>query len=137
VVALDGCRTVAETETVTRFHVTLRVLPVRSCRPLNARDALTARRVVQAPCARAAACQLATPYVDAGLVVEWNARRLARRWRGSFVPDDGDDGSAGVREPRRPRPSAGSAAPAVEPPAGWSSAPAAAIKLGGSGWERR
>jgi hypothetical protein len=116
-VALDECRMVTDTDPVASFRVTLRVLPVRSCRPLNARDALTARRVVQAPCARVAACQLAKPYVDAGLVVEWSARRLGRRWRGSFVPDDGDDGSAGVREPRRPRQPTGSAAAAIEPSA--------------------
>ena len=104
-----------------RYSVTLRVLPVPSCATLNARDALTARRVVQAPCARAAACLLAAPYVEAGLIVDWRARRsgirqLARRWSGWFVPDGGDDGSAGVREPRRPRPSTGSAsATAIDP----------------------
>ena len=96
---------------------------VRPCGPLNARDALTATRTVQAACARAAACELAAPYVDAGLVVEWKVRRagigqLGRRWSGRFVPDGGDDGLGGVREPRRPRPPAGSAFVAVRPPAG-------------------
>ena len=105
-----------------RYRVTLRVLPVQSCRPLNVRDSLTATRVVQGACAQAAARLFAEPYVDAGLVVDWSARRsgvrrLGRKWSGQFVPDSGDDGAAGVREPRRPRPPAGSAARALEPPA--------------------
>lgn len=105
-----------------RYRVSVRVWPVASCRPLNAQDTLSARRVVLAPCAQQAACDLAAPYVEAGLVVDWTVRRagvrrLGRRWSGRFVPDDGDDGAAGVREPRRPRPPAGSAAAAVEPPA--------------------
>ncbi len=111
-----------DTGSVACYRVTVRVLPVRSCRPLNARDVLTARRLVLAVCARAAACELAAPYVDAGLVVDWavrraGLRRLGRRWSGTFIPDGGDDGSAGVREPRRPYPSAGGAAVALEPPA--------------------
>lgn len=104
-----------------RYRVSVRVWPVASCRPLNARDTFSARRVVLAPCAQEAACELAAPYVEAGLVVDWTvrragARRLGRRWSGRFVPDD-DDGTAGVREPRRPRPSAGSAAAALDTPA--------------------
>jgi hypothetical protein len=105
-----------------RYRVSVRVWPVASCRPLNARDSLSARRVIQAPCARDAARELAAPYVEAGLVVDWmvrraGVRRLGRQWSGRFAPDDGDGGTAGVREPRRPRPPLGSAAAAVEPPA--------------------
>lgn len=81
--------------------------------------ALTGRRVVMAPCAQAAACDLASAYISAGLLVEWKARRtgarrLGPRWEGQFVPGD-DDGLAGVREPRRPAPSAGSMSAAAEP----------------------
>lgn len=105
-----------------RYRVSLQVRPVPACPPLNARDALPARRVMEAPCAQAAACALARPYVDAGLVVDWTVRRagvrrLARRWSGRFTPEAGDDGTAGVREPRRPHPPAGSTAAAAEPPA--------------------
>jgi len=88
-----------------RFRVTARV-------PLAAPDGLTMTRIVTAPCAQAAACEVAAPYVDAGLSVDWSGRRvglggLRRRWSGRFVPGDGDDGLAGVREPRRPHPPAG------------------------------
>ena len=121
-----GCLDVAqgkrETEPVARYRVSVRVWPVASCRPLNGRDTLSARRVVLAPCAQRAACEFAAPYVEAGLVVDWTVRRagvrrFGRGWSGRFVPDDGDDGAAGVREPRRPRPSAGDAAVALDPPA--------------------
>jgi hypothetical protein len=105
-----------------RYRVSLLVRPVSSCPPLNRRDALPARRVVRAPCAREAACELARPYLDAGLVVDWTARRagLRRRGRrrcGQFVPGDGDDGTAGVREPRRPYSPAGDALAAIDIPA--------------------
>jgi hypothetical protein len=105
-----------------RYRVSLLVRPVPDCPPLNARDAIPARRVVPAPCAREAACKLARPYLDAGLVVDWTVRRagvrgLGRRWCGQFVPGDGDDGTAGVREPRRPQPPAGNATAAAELPA--------------------
>lgn len=75
---------------------------------------MSARRVVSARCASDAACRLAGPYVDSGLVVDWSARRvglgrLGRRWSGRFVPDTGPDG-AGVREPRRPHPPHGTGA---------------------------
>ncbi len=90
-----------------RYRVTARV-------PSAAPDGLTMTRVVAARCAQAAACEVATPYVDAGLCVDWSSRRtglrgLGRRWSGRFVPGDGDDGLAGVREPRRPHPPAGTA----------------------------
>jgi hypothetical protein len=60
-------------------------------------------------------------------VLSWTARRsvpvlagLGRRrqqWSGGEWPDDGDDGgTAGVREPRRPRPSPGSMTAALAPP---------------------
>ena len=104
-----------------RYKVTVRVGDVTSCAPRHFRDGLTARRSVHAPCAQAAACELAAPYVDAGLAVDWTVRRaglrrLGRRWSGRFVPDDGD-GLAGVREPRRPYPSAGSAGAVADVPA--------------------
>jgi hypothetical protein len=97
-----------------RYQVSLNVLPVQSCPPLNEHDGIGARRTLKAPCARDAAGALAAPYLDAGLVVDWKVRRtgllrLGRRWHGQFAPG-GDDGLAGVREPRRPRPSNGSAA---------------------------
>lgn len=119
---LDVGGLLIDTGLVPRYRVTAHMLPARSCPPLNSRDTLIARRVVQAPCARAAACQLAEPYVAAGLVVDWSARRagvrrLAQRWRGLFIPDNGEDGTAGVREPRRPRTPVDSAAAAREPPA--------------------
>jgi len=55
-----------------------------------------------------------------GMVGIWSARRtgllgMRRRWQGRFGPDD--DGLAGVREPRRPRPSAGAASMSMELPA--------------------
>lgn len=75
------------------------------------------RSSVTAACARDAACELAAAYVDAGLTVVWRARHVGplgwtRRWAGTFTPGD-DDGLAGVREPRRQPPSAGSAAAAL------------------------
>jgi hypothetical protein len=90
-----------------RYRVTLRVQPVSSC-------ALSASRVVNARCAQAAACLLAAPYLDLGLAVDWSVRRtgisrLGQHWSGHFDAGDDDDGSAGVREPRRPHPPAGSA----------------------------
>lgn len=105
-----------------RYAVSLLVRPVPPCPPLNERDALPSRQVVRAPGARAAACELAEPYLGAGLVVDWTVRRarlcrLGRRWSGQFVPGDGNDGVAGVREPRRPRPPAGAATAAAEIPA--------------------
>jgi len=104
-----------------RYRVTLHVLPVGSCRPLNGRDPLTASRVVEAPCAQRAACELARPYIDAGLTVDWSVRRsgvrrLGRHWQGRFTPD-GDDGLGGVREPRRPYPPIGSATATIDPAA--------------------
>ena len=50
----------------------------------------------------------------------WVARRrgplgLGRRATGRWSPGEDDDGLGGVREPRRPAPSAGSAAAAVDP----------------------
>jgi hypothetical protein len=69
---------------------------------------------VQAPCARAAACGLASVYVNAGMTVDWSVRRsglrgVGQRWRGRFIPEAPGDGPAGVREPRHPGPpSAGS-----------------------------
>ena len=119
---LDAARERRETGQVRQYRVFVRVWPVASCRPLNASDSFSAHRVVLAPCAQEAACELASPYVEAGLVVDWTARRagvrrFGRRWSGRLVPDDRDDETAGVREPRRPRPPAGSAAAAVEPPA--------------------
>lgn len=95
-----------------------------SCRPLNARDALSARHIVAVRYAPEAAHALATPYVEGGLVVDGTVRRvgmrrLGRRWTGRLVPHDGADGAAGSREPRRPRPPAGSAAAAVDPPAAY------------------
>jgi hypothetical protein len=50
----------------------------------------------------------------------WAARRrgplgVGRRSTGRWTPGGDDDGLAGVREPRRPLPSAGSAAAAVDP----------------------
>jgi hypothetical protein len=105
---------------MTRYAVSLTAHPVKGCRPLNHRDALSARRVVAAPCAQWAACEVAAPYLQAGLVVDWRAhraglRRIGRSWRGWFSPGDGDDGLSGVREPRRPHPSVGSAAAADKP----------------------
>src|SRR5947209_15307633 len=96
---------------MTEYRVSLRVWPVPTY----------AHRLMVAPCAQRAACELGTPYVEAGLVVDWRVRRVGvhrfgRRWSGRFVPGD-DDGLAGVREPRRPWPSAGSAAAAIEAPA--------------------
>jgi hypothetical protein len=105
---------------MTRYSVSLTVHPVKGCGPLNRRDAFSAHRVVKAPCAQWAACDLAAPYLNAGLQVEWRARRagprrIGRSWSGSFSPGDGDDGRSGVREPRRPHPPVGSAAAAKEP----------------------
>jgi hypothetical protein len=56
-----------------------------------------------------------------GMVGIWTARRrglrgLGRRWTGRFGPGD-DDGLSGVREPRRPRPSVGSASVSLDLPA--------------------
>jgi hypothetical protein len=53
----------------------------------------------------------------------WTVRRrgplgIARRWTGRFgTGTGGDDGLAGVREPRRPLPPTGTAAAALDPPA--------------------
>jgi hypothetical protein len=106
---------------MTRYVVRIRVSPVAGCRPLNRKDALTARCIVTAAGAPQAACQVAAPYLDSGLVVDWNVRRagirgLGQRCSGRFVPGD-DNGTAGVREPRRPYPPAGSASAALDPPA--------------------
>jgi hypothetical protein len=97
---------------MSRYLVTMRAMaPVPSADVLEPSHAVAARRVIEAPCARLAACDIARPYVDAGLVVDWSARRaglrrVGRRWSGRFTPNDGDDGLAGVREPRRPHPPA-------------------------------
>jgi hypothetical protein len=103
------------TRVVTRYRVAVLAAP-----PTWAGTAQCARRTVESSCAHLAACELATPYVEAGLVVDWTVRRaglgrFGRRWMGRFTPDD-DDGAAGVREPRRPRPPAGSAAAIPDPP---------------------
>ena len=71
--------------------------------------ALTDRRTVRAACARDAACELASAYVNAGMTVDWSVRRsgfrgVSRPRRGRFVPDTPGDGPAGVGEPRRPGP---------------------------------
>ena len=101
-----------------RYKVLLQAHPT-ACTPLNARDAVEAHGLVSAPCARDAAREVAAPYVGLGLTVDWQVRRAGigragRRWRGQFAPDGGDDGKAGVREPRRPRPSPGSASAVAE-----------------------
>jgi hypothetical protein len=78
------------------------------------------RRVVKADDAEHAATQvLWESEVTAEMVGIWSARRrgvlgLGRRWSGRFGGND--DGLSGVREPRRPRPSAGSASAALDLP---------------------
>ena len=67
---LDGARVGQEIHRVTRYRMALKEWPVASGRPLKGRDTLSARRVVLAPCARQAACELAAPYVGVGLVVD-------------------------------------------------------------------
>ena len=52
----------------------------------------------------------------------WTARRRGvlgrgRRVNGGWTGPDGEDGLGGVREPRRPMPSTGSASVALDPPA--------------------
>jgi hypothetical protein len=113
--ATGACHTVG----VARYVVAAKVGSLESLRS-NPRTGQLVRRTVTARCATDAVCELVTQYVAAGLVVDWTVRRagplrLGRRWSGRFVPEGGDDGSAGVREPRTPRPSAGSAAAAVDP----------------------
>jgi hypothetical protein len=78
-------------------------------------------RVASAPCADAAARRVIgqAGWSD-GMVGIWTARQrglrgLGRRWTGRFGPGD-DDGLSGVREPRRPRPSAGSASVSLDLP---------------------
>jgi hypothetical protein len=102
-----------------RYRITVWVMAV----PATTSGACgrTEERVVEAPCAQLGACEIARPYVDAGLVVEWRAtksglRRLGRRWSGRFIPGDGDDGLSGDRVPRRPRPPAGTLRAQAEPP---------------------
>jgi hypothetical protein len=80
---------------------------------------LRARGVVVAPCANAAARDLASYYLSAGLVVEWRVRRtglrrMGQQWSGRLIPGD-DDGLSGVREPRRPAPSTGTLSVALDP----------------------
>jgi hypothetical protein len=81
---------------------------------------------IQADAPSLAAWQLITAYDLAdridhdGTVAHWVARRRGvlgrgRRWGGRIGGTGGDDGLSGVREPRRPLPSAGSAAAAVDP----------------------
>lgn len=111
-----------DTGFVASYRVSLRASPMGTAghcaRPGGV---LAARRLVRAACARAAACELASAYVDAGLIVDWSARmiglrRWGRRWSGRFVPEGGDDGPSNVREPRRPAPPTGSAGAALELP---------------------
>lgn len=70
-------------------------------------DAAKERRAVRAACARVAACEVASRYVNAGMTVDWvrqtrGLREMGQRWRGRFIADVPRDGDAGVREPRRP-----------------------------------
>jgi hypothetical protein len=71
---------------------------------------------------RSAACDvMAGAGLDDGWVGIWTVRRKGplpgrRRWTGRFGWGD-DDGLGGVREPRRPKPSAGSASVTLDLPA--------------------
>lgn len=112
---------VAQTEPVARYLVSIEATPQLLAVDATAGRTLRARGVVVAPCARAAACDLASFYVSAGLVVDWQVRRtglrrIGPRWSGRFTPGD-DDGLSGVREPRRPAPSAGHLSAAIDPDA--------------------
>jgi hypothetical protein len=78
-------------------------------------------RVVAAPDHCAAVQELIDALVTDGMVGIWSVRRrgvfgIGRRWSGS-VDRSGGDGLAGVREPRRPRPSTGAGTLELELPA--------------------
>lgn len=79
-----------------------------AARPALGDELVRVSRLVRAHCARIAACELASPYVAAGAVVQWSARgtgvrRLGRRWRGTFIPDGSGDGLSPAVTARRPR----------------------------------
>lgn len=105
-----------------RYRVSVRAVATAPAGMLGVSPsgAFTARRVVRARCASAAACRMASPYVNSGLAVDWTVRpsgfgRWTRRWCGRFVPADGGDGQSGVREPRRPSPTGDSGRVALDP----------------------
>jgi hypothetical protein len=113
---MAGWPFMTHTRLVPRYRVSIQALP-----PSGSVGAgpgpLRASVVVRAPSAQAAVCDLADYYLSAGLVVDWSVRRtglrrLVDRSSGRLHPGD-DDGLAGVREPRRPLPSSGSASAAA------------------------
>lgn len=96
----------------TGYRVMVRAVRVTGAHGSAPSSSFVAQRTAQASCARAAACELGSMCVDAGMVVDWYVRRtglehIGQRWSGRFMPEGGDDGLAGVREVSRPRPCAG------------------------------
>jgi hypothetical protein len=90
-----------------RFEVT-----VNTVVPGSPGAGVSVRRTVPAPDHCAAARELIDSVVTDGMVGIWCVRQrglfhLGRRWSGR-IDQSGGDGLAGVREPRRPLPSAGS-----------------------------
>lgn len=99
-----------------RFEVT-----VNTCVPGQPGAGLSVRRVVAAGNHCAAASAVIDPLVTEGMVGIWTVRQrglfsLGRRWSGQ-IDGSGGDGLAGVREPRRPVPSAGAGSVELDLPA--------------------